>query len=71
MYRTVKDFGVKKTLANKDCRKLDGKGFGELKSICVRSVMEIVKIGEKTWQIAVIHHICQSFFTANVFYCMV
>ena len=30
--------------------------------------MEIVKIGKKTWQNAVIR---QSFFTANVFYCTV
>ena len=40
-YRTVK------TLANKDCRKLGGKNFGDLKSICIRNVMEIVKIGKK------------------------
>ena len=33
--------------------------------------MEIVKIGDKTWQKAVIHQIRQSFFTANVFYCTV
>ena len=37
-------------------------------SICIGNVMEIVKIGKKTWQNAVIH---QSFFTANVFYCTV
>ena len=30
--------------------------------------MEIVKIGEETWQNAVFH---QSFFTTNVFYCTV
>ena len=33
--------------------------------------MEIIKIGEKTWQNAVIHQIHQSFFTANGFYCAV
>ena len=33
--------------------------------------MEIMKIGVKTWQIAIIRQICQSFFTANVFYCTV
>ena len=33
--------------------------------------MEFVKIGQKTWLIAVIRQICQSFFTAKVFYCMV
>ena len=36
-------------LANNDCRKFGGKNFGNLKSICVGNVMEIVKIGEKTW----------------------
>ena len=56
---------------NKDCRKFDGKNIGELKSICIGNVMEIVKIGEKTWQIAVICLICQSFFITNVFYCTV
>ena len=53
---------------NKDFRKFGGKNFGELKSICIGNVMEIVKIGKKTWRIAVI---CQSIFTANVFYCTV
>ena len=53
-----------KSLANKDCRKFCGKIFGELKSICIGNVMEIVKIA-KTWWIAVIH---QSFFTTKVFY---
>ena len=27
---------------NKDCRKLGGKNFGELKSICIGNVIEIV-----------------------------
>ena len=57
-----------KTLVNKDCRKFGGKNFGKLKSICIGNVMEIVKIGKKTWRIAIIHQICQSFFTAKVFY---
>ena len=30
--------------------------------------MEIVKIGEKIWQIAVVCKMCQNFFTAKVFY---
>ena len=34
---------------NKDCRKFGRKNFGELKSICIGNVMEIVKIGKKTW----------------------
>ena len=29
--------------------------------------MKIVKIGEETWQNAVIHHIHQSLFNTNVF----
>ena len=33
--------------------------------------MEIMKIGNKTWRNAVIHQICWSFFTTNVFYCTV
>ena len=41
VYRTVK------TLANKDCRKFGGKIFGELKSICIGNVIEIVKICKK------------------------
>ena len=39
VYHIVKNFG--------------GKKFGELKFICIGNVMEIVKIGEKTWQNAV------------------
>ena len=46
-----------KGLAMKNCRKFGGKNFGELQSIYIWSAMEIVK---KT---------CQSFFTANLFYC--
>ena len=67
LYRTVKTLAVK-NFGEKDCRKLGGKNFGELKSICIRNVMEIVKIGENTWQNAVNQ---QCFFTANVFYCRV
>ena len=40
--------------------------FGELKSICIgipQNIMEILKIGKKTWWNGVIHQICQSFFT--------
>ena len=33
---------------NNDCRKFGGKNFGELKSICIGNVMEIMKIGENT-----------------------
>ena len=47
VYHTVKTFG--------------GKNFGELKSICIGNVMEIVKIGEKSWQNAVICQIHQVF----------
>ena len=42
--------------------------FGKLKYICIGNVMEIMKIGDKTWRNAVIR---QSFLTANVFYCIV
>ena len=60
MYRIVKIFGGKKSLANKDCRK-----FSELKSICIAigNIMEIVKIGAKTWRIGVIRQsfYCQCF----------
>ena len=34
-------------MANEDCRKFGGKNFGELKSICIGNVMEIVKISKK------------------------
>ena len=34
-------------MANKDCRKFGGKNFGELKSISIENVIEIVKIGKK------------------------
>ena len=33
--------------------------------------MEIMKIGNKTWLNAVIHQVRPSFFSANVFHCMV
>ena len=55
IYQTVKKFGSKKNLANKDCRKFGRKSFGKLKSICIGNVMEIVKIDKKTWQNAAIH----------------
>ena len=45
--------------------------FGELKSICIENVMKIMKLGDKTWQNAVISQIRPSFFTANVFHCTV
>ena len=48
-------------MGNKDCRKFGRKNFGELKSISIGNVMEIVKIGDKTWQNAVILQIHQSF----------
>ena len=70
VYRIVKNFGGESSLVNKDCRKFGGKNFSKLKSICIGNVMEIVKTGEKIWQITVIHQICQSIFTANVFYCI-
>ena len=60
-----------KSLAYRDSRKFGGKNFGELKSICIGNVKEIVKIGEKTWQIGVIHQILQSFLSINVFHCTV
>ena len=34
-------------MANKDCRKFGRENIGELKSICMRNVMEIVKFGKK------------------------
>ena len=48
-----------KSMANKDGRKFGRKHFGELKSICIRNVMEIVKF-VKTWQNAVIHQFHQN-----------
>ena len=48
MYHIVKNFGGK-SLANKGCRKFGRENFGELKSICMRNVMEILKIGKKIW----------------------
>ena len=47
--------------------KFGGKHFGELKSICIENVMEIMKIGYKTWRNAVIHQTHRNFFIANVF----
>ena len=38
---------VPKSLANKDCGKFIGKNFGELKSICIGNVLEIVRTGKK------------------------
>ena len=72
-YRTVKIFGGKKAWWIRTVGSLVEKTlvFGELKSICIGNVMEIVKISDKTWLNAVIYQICQSFFTANVFYCTV
>ena len=50
-----------KSLPNKDCRKFGRKNYGEFKFICIGDVMEIVKIGKKTWKIAVIHQMrCNS-----------
>ena len=42
-----------KSFGNKECRKFAGKYFGELKSICIGDVMEIVKNGKETWSITV------------------
>ena len=45
--------------------------FNKLKSICIGNVMEIVKIGKKTWRIFVICQIHKRFFDRQCFYCTV
>ena len=45
MYHRAKNFGGKKVWQ----RKFGRENIGELKSICMRNIMEIVKIGKKTW----------------------
>ena len=51
----VKSFGSKKLWRIRTGGSLVEKTFGNLKSICLGNVMEIVKIDEKTWQVVVIH----------------
>ena len=46
------------------------KNIGELKSISIGNVMEILKISENSWQIAVICQIRQSFYY-QCYYCTV
>ena len=58
-YRKI--FGGIKVWRIKTVGSLAEKNFGELKSICIGNVMEIVKIGDKTWQNAVICQIRQFF----------
>ena len=59
MYCIVKTFGSKEVWRIRTVGSLAEKN-GELKSTCIGYVMEIVKIGEKTWRNGVIHQIYQS-----------
>ena len=60
------NFGSKKVVQIMTVESLVEKNFGKLKSSYIGNVMEIVKIGKKTWQIAVICQMHQSFLTTNV-----
>ena len=73
-YKLVSNYCIVKYFSGKkfgelglDCRKFAWKNLDELKSICIGDVIEIVKIGEKSWRIAVIRQsfYCQCFFTGT------
>ena len=66
-YHTVKNLGSQKLWGISTVGSL-AKKLGELMSICIGNVMEIVKIGKRTWQIAVI---CQIRLTTKIFDCAV
>ena len=70
-YRIVKNFSSKQVCRIKTIGSLVEKNVGELKSICIGNVMEIVKIGEKNLANCCNLTNSPNFFTANVFYCMV